>query len=233
VLRGLLERTGLDPVRIDDVVLGHCYATSEAPAIGRGRRVERRPASDRARHAGGPRCGSGLQSVLQAAMQVATGAGEVIVAGGVESMSNAPFFSTEMRWGTRGAGVTLHDGLARGRVTAGGRDYPVPGGMLETGGEPAARLRNLPRGTGSARCALAPARGRRAAVRGCSPKRSSRSRSRAEKARPSSTPTSTPAPTPRWKSSAVCGRYWATRTSKLPSLRATQAARTTLPRCAW
>jgi acetyl-CoA C-acetyltransferase len=132
VLRGLLERTGLDPARIDDVVLGHCYGTSEAPAIGRvvalnaglpvtvpGLQVDRR-------------CGSGLQSVLTAAMQVATGASEVIVAGGVESMSNAPFFSTEMRWGARGAGVTLHDGLARGRVTAGGRDYPVPGGMLET-----------------------------------------------------------------------------------------------------
>jgi acetyl-CoA C-acetyltransferase len=56
--------------------------------------------------------------VLQAAMQVATGVGEVIVAGGVESMSNAPFFSTEMRWGTRGSGVTLHDGLA-------GRDYGI------------------------------------------------------------------------------------------------------------
>jgi acetyl-CoA C-acetyltransferase len=51
-------------------------------------------------------------------MQVATGVGEVIVAGGVESMSNAPFFSTEMRWGTRGSGVTLHDGLA-------GRDYGI------------------------------------------------------------------------------------------------------------
>jgi acetyl-CoA C-acetyltransferase len=132
VLRGLLERTELDPAGIDDVVLGHCYPTSEAPAIGRvvalnaglpvtvpGMQVDRR-------------CGSGLQSVLQAGMQVATGVSEVVVAGGVESMSNAPFFSTEVRWGARGAGMTLHDGLARGRVTAGGRDYPVPGGMLET-----------------------------------------------------------------------------------------------------
>jgi acetyl-CoA C-acetyltransferase len=78
------------------------------------------------------RCGSGLQSVIQAGLQVAAGMSEVVVAGGVESMSNVAFYTTEMRWGARGPGVTLHDGLARGRVTAGGRDYPVPGGMIET-----------------------------------------------------------------------------------------------------
>jgi acetyl-CoA C-acetyltransferase len=131
-LRGLLDRTGLDPAAVDDVILGHCYPNSEAPAIGRvvalnaglpvtvpGMQVDRR-------------CGSGLQSVLQAAMQVSTGAHEVVVAGGAESMSNVPFYSAEMRWGVKGSGVMLHDALARGRVTAGGRDYPVPGGMLET-----------------------------------------------------------------------------------------------------
>ncbi|MFC4000087.1 acetyl-CoA C-acetyltransferase [Prauserella oleivorans] len=131
-LRGLLERTGIAPEAIDEVILGHCYPNSDAPAIGRvvalnaglpvtvsGMQVDRR-------------CGSGLQSVLQAAMQVQAGASEVVVAGGAESMSNVAFYSTDMRWGVKGAGVTLHDGLARGRVTAGGRDYPVPGGMLET-----------------------------------------------------------------------------------------------------
>ncbi|MCP2254039.1 acetyl-CoA C-acetyltransferase [Prauserella aidingensis] len=131
-LRGLLDRSGVSPEAIDDVVLGHCYPTSEAPAIGRvvalnaglpistgGMQVDRR-------------CGSGLQSVLQAAMQVQSGASEVVVAGGAESMSNVAFYSTEMRWGVRGSGVMLEDGLARGRITAGGRNHPVPGGMLET-----------------------------------------------------------------------------------------------------
>jgi acetyl-CoA C-acetyltransferase len=47
-------------------------------------------------------------------------------------MSGAPFYTTEARWGIRGNGLELHDGLARGRVTAGGKNYPVPGGMLET-----------------------------------------------------------------------------------------------------
>jgi acetyl-CoA C-acetyltransferase len=133
VIRAVLDRTGLPDDAVDDVVLGHSYPTMEAPAIGRiaaldaglpvtvtGLQVDRR-------------CGSGLQAVLQAAMQVQTGVSEVMLAGGAESMSNAPFYSDAMRWGARsGPGVLLHDALARGRVTAGGRNFPVPGGMIET-----------------------------------------------------------------------------------------------------
>ncbi|MGW6730799.1 acetyl-CoA C-acetyltransferase [Nocardia sp. NPDC055029] len=131
-LKGLLDRTGIDPDVVDDVVLGHCYPSSEAPAIGRvvaldaglpvtvgGMQVDRR-------------CGSGLQAVVQAAMQVGSGACDVVVAGGVESMTNTPFYSTEMRWGGARGGIRVHDALARGRETAGGRFHPVPGGMLET-----------------------------------------------------------------------------------------------------
>jgi acetyl-CoA C-acetyltransferase len=71
--------------------------------------------------------------VLYAAMQVQAGASEVVLAGGAESMSGASFYSTSMRWGAKGGpGVMLHDSLARGRVTAGGINFPVPGGMLET-----------------------------------------------------------------------------------------------------
>ena len=132
VIRAVIERTGLDPSVVEDVVLGNCYPTMDAPAIGRvaaldaglpvsvnGIQVDRR-------------CGSGLQAVLYAAMQVQTGASEVVLAGGAESMSSASFYSTSMRWGVKGGGVMLDDSLARGRVTAGGRDHPVPGGMLET-----------------------------------------------------------------------------------------------------
>ena len=131
LIEALLERTGLAPDAIDDVLLGHCYPTMDAPAIGRvaaldaglpvtvtGLQIDRR-------------CGSGLQAVLYAAMQVQSGASELVLAGGAESMSNASFYSTSMRWGA-GGGVMLHDSLARGRVTAGGIHHPVPGGMLET-----------------------------------------------------------------------------------------------------
>lgn len=133
VIRGLLDRTGLAPDAVDDVVLGHCYPTMDAPAIGRVAALDAGlPVSvtglqlDR-------RCGSGLQAVLYAAMQVQAGASDVVLAGGAESMSNASFYSTSMRWGAKaGPGVLLHDSLARGRVTAGGVNFPVPGGMLET-----------------------------------------------------------------------------------------------------
>lgn len=132
VIRELVARTGLPGDAVDEVILGQCNPSSDAPAIGRvaaldaglpvqvgGAQVDRR-------------CGSGLQAVLNAAMQVATGVSEVVIAGGTESMSNAPFYTTEARWGIRGPNLELHDGLARGRVTAGGANYPVPGGMLET-----------------------------------------------------------------------------------------------------
>jgi len=78
------------------------------------------------------RCGSGLQAVAYATMQVATGASDLLIAGGAESMSNAPFYSTGARWGVRGEALTFHDALARGRITAGGVNHPVLGGMIET-----------------------------------------------------------------------------------------------------
>jgi acetyl-CoA C-acetyltransferase len=133
VIKAVVDRTGLAPDAVDDVLLGNCYPTMDAPAIGRvaaldaglpvtvtGLQIDRR-------------CGSGLQAVLYAAMQVQSGTSDVVIAGGAESMSNAPFYSTSMRWGAGGGpGVMLHDSLARGRVTAGGIHHPVPGGMLET-----------------------------------------------------------------------------------------------------
>jgi acetyl-CoA C-acetyltransferase len=65
-------------------------------------------------------------------MQVQTGVADVIIAGGVESMSTADFYVTSVRWGPNRGAINLVDSLNRGRVTAGGRRYPVPGGMLET-----------------------------------------------------------------------------------------------------
>jgi acetyl-CoA C-acetyltransferase len=78
------------------------------------------------------RCGSGLQAVIDAMGEIATGGAQVVIAGGAESMSRAPFFNEDIRWGIRGGNVELKDGLVRGRLTAGGTNYPVPGGMIET-----------------------------------------------------------------------------------------------------
>jgi acetyl-CoA C-acetyltransferase len=131
-LKGLLERTGVAPDEIDDVTLGHCNANSEAPAIGRIVALDAGlPESVPGQHLD-RRCGSGLQAVINAVMQVQTGVHDVVVAGGTESMSNAAFYSVDMRWGGARGGIAMHDGLVRARSTAGGRHHPVPGGMLET-----------------------------------------------------------------------------------------------------
>jgi acetyl-CoA C-acetyltransferase len=129
---GLLERTKLPFEAVEDVIFAQCYPTMEAPALGRvvaldaglpietpGIQIDRR-------------CGSGLQAVIYGAMTVASGGGELVIVGGAESMSNAAFFTHAPRFGVKGDGFTLHDSLARGRVTAGGKNFPVPGGMIET-----------------------------------------------------------------------------------------------------
>ncbi len=133
VIRELVARTGLRGEEVDDVVMGQCSPNGEAPAIGRVAALDaglpvQVPGSQIDR-----RCGSALQAVINACMQVQTGACELVLAGGVESMSQTEFYSTKLRWGVSGTtGVKLEDRLARGRVTAGGINYPVPGGMLET-----------------------------------------------------------------------------------------------------
>ena len=132
VLRELVARTGLRGEHIDDVIMGQCYASGEAPAIGRvaaldaglgvevpGLQIDRR-------------CGSGLQAVLYGCMQVQTGAAELVLAGGADSMSQAEFYSTRPRWGVKSGAIKLEDRLERARVNAGGVNHPVPGGMLET-----------------------------------------------------------------------------------------------------
>ncbi|MGH3436619.1 MAG: acetyl-CoA C-acetyltransferase [Sciscionella sp.] len=132
VIRAVLERTGLRGEHVDEVVLGQCYPSAEAPAIGRIAALDAGLPVTTGGSQLDRRCGSGLQAVLNAAMQVQSGASDVVLAGGVESMSNAPLYTVEGRWGLRGGGLMLHDGLTRGRVTAGGVNYPVAGGMLET-----------------------------------------------------------------------------------------------------
>jgi acetyl-CoA C-acetyltransferase len=124
-LRGLLERTGIAPDAVEDVILGHCYPSMEAPAIGRVVALDAGlpvtvPAMQLDR-----RCGSGLQAVIQACLQVGTGQNDLVVAGGAESMSNVVFHSTDMRWGGARGGVKVHDALNRGRTTPGGRDHPI------------------------------------------------------------------------------------------------------------
>ncbi len=133
VLRELVARTKIDPARIDDVIFAQGYGSGEAPCIARWAAL----AADLPITVPGyqldRRCGSGLQAVIDAAMMVQTGAADVVVAGGVESMSNAEYYTNDMRGGARMGSVTLHDRLARGRVMSQPISrFGVISGMIET-----------------------------------------------------------------------------------------------------
>ncbi|WP_156840670.1 acetyl-CoA C-acetyltransferase [Novosphingobium aquimarinum] len=132
-IEAVVERSAIDPALIEDVVFAQSYANSEAPCIGRwaalaaglpievpGMQLDRR-------------CGGGLQAIVTASMMVQTGAADVVLAGGVESMSNIEYYTTSMRGGARAGSVQLYDRLDRGRE----RSQPVErfgviSGMIET-----------------------------------------------------------------------------------------------------
>jgi len=132
VIRELVARTGLRGEHVDDVIMGQCYASGEAAAIGRVAALDAGLPVDVPGLQLDRRCGSGLQAVLYACMQVQTGAAELVLAGGADSMSQAEFYSTRPRWGVKSGAIRLEDRLERARVTAGGVNHPVAGGMLET-----------------------------------------------------------------------------------------------------
>ncbi|MCA6223390.1 MAG: acetyl-CoA C-acetyltransferase [Phenylobacterium sp.] len=133
ILRALMERTGVDPGRVDDVIFAQGYGNGEAPCIARWSAL----AADFPISVPGyqldRRCGSGLQAVIDAAMMVQTGVADVVIAGGVESMSNVEYYSLDMRSGARAGSVTMHDRLARGRVMSQPIErFGVISGMIET-----------------------------------------------------------------------------------------------------
>jgi acetyl-CoA C-acetyltransferase len=132
VIEELINRTELPPEAVDDVLLGQCYPNGEAPAIGRVAALDAGLPVDTPGLQVDRRCGSGLQAVIDASMRVQTGAADLVIAGGAESMSQVELYSIQLRWGARSGGATLTDRLDRARVSAGGEHYPVPGGMLET-----------------------------------------------------------------------------------------------------
>ena len=133
VVKAVMQRTGIDPALVEDVVFAQSYANSETPCIGRwlglsaGLPIET-PGMQLDR-----RCGGGVQSIATAAMIVETGVCDVVLAGGVESMSRIEYYSNDMRWGKRAGTGAFYDRLDRGRE----RSQPVErfgyiSGMVET-----------------------------------------------------------------------------------------------------
>jgi acetyl-CoA C-acetyltransferase len=101
VMRAVLDKSGIDSALIDDVILGDCIQHPQEANTARTASLkagipDHVPAVTIQRQ-----CSSAMQSLLYAAQQIWLGAGNVYLAGGVESMSNAPYVLPQARWGAR------------------------------------------------------------------------------------------------------------------------------------
>ena len=123
VIKNAIERAGLEPEQVDEVIMGNVLGA------GLGQNVARQMSV----HAGVPVtvpaftinkvCGSGLKSVQLAVQAVLCGDAEVVVAGGAENMSQAPYILPNQRWGSRMGNATVVDTMLRDGLTDGFEDY--------------------------------------------------------------------------------------------------------------
>ncbi|MBT8767097.1 MULTISPECIES: acetyl-CoA C-acetyltransferase [Metapseudomonas] len=117
VIRGLLEQTGLDPANVDEVILGQVLTAG----------CGQNPARQSALNAGLPQtvtamtinklCGSGLKTVSLGAQAIRSGDAEIVIAGGMENMSQAPFTLAKARSGLRMGNAQLTDSLLQDGLT--------------------------------------------------------------------------------------------------------------------
>jgi acetyl-CoA C-acetyltransferase len=116
-IKGALQKAGLDTAQVQDVLMGCVIQANLGQA----------PARQAAKFAGLPDsvncttvnkvCASGMKSIALAAQSILLGDADVVVAGGMESMSNVPFYSEHVRWGNKYGNVSLVDGLAKDGLT--------------------------------------------------------------------------------------------------------------------
>lgn len=116
-IKGALEKSGLKADQIEDVLMGSVIQANLGQA----------PARQAAKFAGLPNevncttinkvCASGMKSISQAAQSIMLGDADIVIAGGMESMSNVPFYTENMRWGNKYGNVQMIDGLAKDGLT--------------------------------------------------------------------------------------------------------------------
>ncbi|MDF2382602.1 acetyl-CoA C-acyltransferase [Nostoc ellipsosporum NOK] len=116
-IRSAVERAGLKPEQVQDVLMGCVIQANLGQA----------PARQAAKFAGLPDqvncttvnkvCASGMKAVSQAAQSIALGDADIVVAGGMESMSNVPFYTENLRWGNKYGNTQLVDGLVKDGLT--------------------------------------------------------------------------------------------------------------------
>ena len=116
-IKGALEKAGIKADQVQDVLMGCVLQANLGQA----------PARQAAKFAGLPNevncttvnkvCASGMKAIAQAAQSILLGDADIVVAGGMESMSNVPFYSDSIRWGNKYGNVGLTDGLAKDGLT--------------------------------------------------------------------------------------------------------------------
>ena len=124
-IKGAIEKAGIDAAEVNEVLMG-CVMQAN---------VGQAPARQAAKFAGladnvicttvNKVCASGMKAVMQGAQSIMLGDSDVVVAGGMESMSNVPFYNENLRWGNKYGNVTVIDGLAKDGLTDVYHNYPM------------------------------------------------------------------------------------------------------------
>ena len=115
VMQGILDRSGIDPKEIDEVIMGQCRQTSDEPNIARMAALKVGIPDTASAHTVMRQCASGMTAVQNGAMQIMTGVSDVVLAGGTESMSNAVFYIRNARWGVGTGNTELVDAVTEGQ----------------------------------------------------------------------------------------------------------------------
>ncbi|MBE6913883.1 MAG: acetyl-CoA C-acetyltransferase [Ruminococcaceae bacterium] len=115
VMQGILDRSGIDPKEIDEVIMGQCRQTSDEPNIARMAALKVGIPETASAHTVMRQCASGMTAVQNGAMQIMTGVSDVVLAGGTESMSNAVFYLRNARWGVGTGNTELVDAVTEGQ----------------------------------------------------------------------------------------------------------------------
>lgn len=115
VLKGVLDRSGVDPKEVDEVVMGHCRQTSDDPNIARVAALKVGIPESASAFTVMRQCASAMTAVQSGAMSIMCGQNDVVIAGGTESMSNAVFYLRNARWGVGTGNTELVDALTEGQ----------------------------------------------------------------------------------------------------------------------
>ncbi len=110
-VRAAVERSGIDPAQLDEVVMGNVVGAGSGQAPARQAAVRGGIAATVPALTVNKVCGSGLKAVMLAAQAIRAGDARLVVAGGMESMSNVPFYLRGLREGVKFGDQTVQDGL--------------------------------------------------------------------------------------------------------------------------